>query len=223
MGSTRVGFLLLLFVCFVLFFLGGDIFNYKMEFNKTLFWKSLCSIVDLFHQVIMMSGSDRSQWAVVPDIEDAKYYATELAREIGCPPNDNYRMIKCLQEHRTADEIVNASARIRVKVSRWFNYKPQNKIWKYFIGVTLRLVSWFTSESLLTKPFPQFLMNGRGIWYTSTPSVAVHDRILCMCLCYGVTCPCHGLDMCYRMFGRFMSTVFACNFSLFVYACVCKL
>jgi len=63
-----------------------------------------------------MSGSDRSHWAVVPDIEDAKRYSTLLAQEIGCPPNDNYRLVKCLQEHRVADEIVNASARIRVKV-----------------------------------------------------------------------------------------------------------
>ncbi|KAH3710118.1 hypothetical protein DPMN_069585 [Dreissena polymorpha] len=68
-----------------------------------------------FHQAIMMSGSDRTQWAVLPTSEDAAYYATELARETGCPPNDNFRLIRCLQEHRSADEIVNASARVRVK------------------------------------------------------------------------------------------------------------
>lgn len=78
-------------------------------------------IPDMFHQVVMMSGSDRSQWAVIPDIEDAKTYATLLAQEIGCPPNDNYRLIKCLQEHRVADEIVNASARIRVKVGFFYS------------------------------------------------------------------------------------------------------
>ncbi|XP_052762657.1 acetylcholinesterase-like [Mya arenaria] len=70
---------------------------------------------NLFHQAIMMSGSDRTQWAVLPSSDDASYYASELARETGCPPNDNYRLIRCLQEYRSADEIVNASARVRVR------------------------------------------------------------------------------------------------------------
>ncbi|WAR15894.1 ACES-like protein [Mya arenaria] len=55
---------------------------------------------NLFHQAIMMSGSDRTQWAVLPSSDDASYYASELARETGCPPNDNYRLIRCLQEYR---------------------------------------------------------------------------------------------------------------------------
>ncbi|KAL4218337.1 hypothetical protein ACF0H5_023075 [Mactra antiquata] len=69
---------------------------------------------NLFHQAIMMSGSDRSQWAIVPDIEDAKRYARDLANEVGCPSNDNQRLVTCMQLYRTADEIVNASARVRV-------------------------------------------------------------------------------------------------------------
>jgi antirestriction protein ArdC len=64
----------------------------------------------------MMSGSDRCQWAVIPSIEDAKSYASELAHEIGCPTGDNQRLVTCMQLYRTADEIVNASARVRVKV-----------------------------------------------------------------------------------------------------------
>ena len=64
----------------------------------------------------MMAGSDRTQWAILPSIDDARHYAMELARETGCPPNDNFRLVKCLQEYRSADEIVNASARVRVKV-----------------------------------------------------------------------------------------------------------
>ncbi|XP_060583528.1 cholinesterase 1-like, partial [Ruditapes philippinarum] len=70
---------------------------------------------NLFHQAIMMSGSDRCQWAVIPSIEDAKSYASELAHEIGCPTGDNQRLVTCMQLYRTADEIVNASARVRVK------------------------------------------------------------------------------------------------------------
>ena len=66
----------------------------------------------------MMSGSDRSQWAAITDIEEAKNYARDLASELGCPGNDNQRLITCMQLYRTADEIVNASARVRVKVSR---------------------------------------------------------------------------------------------------------
>lgn len=70
---------------------------------------------NLFHQAILMSGSDRSKWAVIPDINDAKNYAIDVGRELGCPTNDNLRLITCLQLYRTADEIVNASAKVRVK------------------------------------------------------------------------------------------------------------
>ena len=69
----------------------------------------------------MMSGSDRSKWAAITDIDEARGYARELASELGCPSNDNQRMITCMQLYRTADEIVNASARVRVKV----NYRTQ--------------------------------------------------------------------------------------------------
>lgn len=71
--------------------------------------------VNLFQQAIMMSGSDRSKWAAITDIDEARGYARELASELGCPSNDNQRMITCMQLYRTADEIVNASARVRVK------------------------------------------------------------------------------------------------------------
>ena len=64
----------------------------------------------------MMSGSDRCQWSHIPDINDAKQYAQNLARELGCPSNDNQRLVTCMQLYRTADEIVNASVRVRVKV-----------------------------------------------------------------------------------------------------------
>ena len=76
------------------------------------------SISDLFHQAILMSGSDRSKWAAITDIEEAKSYARDLADELGCPGNDNNRMITCMRLYRTADEIVNASAKVRVKVGR---------------------------------------------------------------------------------------------------------
>ncbi|VDP75071.1 unnamed protein product [Echinostoma caproni] len=41
---------------------------------------------DLFHQVIMISGSDLSGWAVTePDRVRSRYYAIELGRALGCP------------------------------------------------------------------------------------------------------------------------------------------
>ena len=67
----------------------------------------------------MMSGTDRSRWAAITDIEEAKQYAKDLASELGCPSNDNQRLISCMQLYRTANEIVNASARVRVKVQKF--------------------------------------------------------------------------------------------------------
>ena len=64
----------------------------------------------------MQSGSDRSEWAVIEKQADAKYYAQELAREIGCPTGDMFRLVQCLQLYRTDMEIVNASTKIRLKV-----------------------------------------------------------------------------------------------------------
>nr|KAG5698895.1 hypothetical protein BaRGS_006789 [Batillaria attramentaria] len=39
---------------------------------------------DLFHQAILMAGSDLSEWAVIPT-DDSKEYAQRLAYEVGCP------------------------------------------------------------------------------------------------------------------------------------------
>ena len=64
----------------------------------------------------MQSGSDRSEWAIIKSNEDARSYAIDLAMEIGCPTGDMSRLVNCLQVSRTADEIVNASSLIRLKV-----------------------------------------------------------------------------------------------------------
>lgn len=65
----------------------------------------------------MMSGSDLSEWAVVDPIWNAHEYAKQLGYLIGCPTADNYQLVRCLRMSRTADEIVNASIRVEVKVS----------------------------------------------------------------------------------------------------------
>ncbi|KAL3891614.1 hypothetical protein ACJMK2_003869 [Sinanodonta woodiana] len=70
---------------------------------------------NLFQQAIMMSGSDRCEWTYIPSTDYVKQYAKELGDQLGCPTNDNQRLITCLQVSRSADDIVNASARVRIK------------------------------------------------------------------------------------------------------------
>ncbi|CAE1324243.1 NLGN [Acanthosepion pharaonis] len=67
----------------------------------------------MFHYAIMMGGSDCNGWAVRSP-SSAAYYATNLAQKLGCPSNDNQRMINCLRD-RSAMEIVNASVWIPLK------------------------------------------------------------------------------------------------------------
>ncbi|XP_067665939.1 cholinesterase-like isoform X1 [Haliotis asinina] len=69
---------------------------------------------NLFHRAIMMSGSDLSEWAIIPS-DDAKKYSKALGYEVGCPTNDNQRLIECLRMYRSYNEIVNASARVMMK------------------------------------------------------------------------------------------------------------
>lgn len=76
----------------------------------------LSNFSDLFQRAIMQSGSDRSEWAIIKSNNDAQHYAKELARELGCPTGDTYRLTKCLTEHRSYGEIVNASSKVRLKV-----------------------------------------------------------------------------------------------------------
>ncbi|XP_062582093.1 acetylcholinesterase-like isoform X1 [Saccostrea cucullata] len=71
--------------------------------------------VNLFHRAIMQSGSDRSEWAIIKTNNDAQYYAQELARELGCPTGDMFRLTQCLREHRSFGEIVNASSKVRLR------------------------------------------------------------------------------------------------------------
>lgn len=72
-------------------------------------------ISELIHRAIMQSGSDRSQWAYIEGSR-AKQYAVDLAWELGCPTDDMFRLVQCVQLSRTADEIVNASARVGTRV-----------------------------------------------------------------------------------------------------------
>lgn len=66
---------------------------------------------NLFTQAIMLSGSDLSEWAVIPKADSIEY-SQRLAYEVGCPTSDTQRLIDCLRYSRSFNEIVNASARI---------------------------------------------------------------------------------------------------------------
>jgi hypothetical protein len=74
----------------------------------------------LFHQAIMMSGSDRCPWATIEPLRYAVNYAEELAKAVGCPYDDHQRLVDCLRLSRTVDEIVNGSAKVRLMVSKIF-------------------------------------------------------------------------------------------------------
>lgn len=65
----------------------------------------------LFQRAILQSGSDRSEWSYIEGAT-AKEYAKDLAWELGCPTDDTFRLVQCIQLYRTADEIVNASAKV---------------------------------------------------------------------------------------------------------------
>ncbi|KAK6167678.1 hypothetical protein SNE40_021648 [Patella caerulea] len=67
--------------------------------------------VDLFQRAIMSSGSDLSEWSVIPKADSIKY-AKALAYEVGCPVSEMERLMDCLKYYRTYDEIVNASMRV---------------------------------------------------------------------------------------------------------------
>ncbi|GFR78948.1 neuroligin-4, Y-linked [Elysia marginata] len=67
--------------------------------------------VDLFHRAAMMSGSELSEWAVIP-LHEAKEYAKRLSREVGCPTGDSLQMMDCLRNYRSFEQIVNASAKV---------------------------------------------------------------------------------------------------------------
>ena len=62
----------------------------------------------------MLSGSELSEWAVLPD-EDAKLYATRLCTQLGCPTADSQQMVDCLRFSRSFEQIVNASALVPMK------------------------------------------------------------------------------------------------------------
>ena len=64
----------------------------------------------------MLSGSELSEWAVIPT-EEAKEYARRLSKEVGCPTGDSLQMVDCLRHYRSFEQIVNASAKVPMLVS----------------------------------------------------------------------------------------------------------
>jgi len=67
---------------------------------------------NLYHQAIMMSGSEMSPWAVAdPDNVKARIYADILATKVGCRNKDMYRKILCLRYFKDADKIIDMASR----------------------------------------------------------------------------------------------------------------
>ncbi|ELU08011.1 hypothetical protein CAPTEDRAFT_93848 [Capitella teleta] len=70
----------------------------------------------LFHQAILMSGSDLCEWSTVDTVwnADAMTYSRDLGRQVGCDADyglSNHELVECLRD-RHYDEIVNASATV---------------------------------------------------------------------------------------------------------------
>ncbi|XP_074649307.1 neuroligin-4, Y-linked-like [Tubulanus polymorphus] len=75
----------------------------------------------LFHRAIAMSGNDLCESAVImPDYAPAEY-ARELAYKVGCPVENNDRMMDCLRNYRTGDEIALAAEDVPVRWG-WYGY-----------------------------------------------------------------------------------------------------
>ena len=83
--------------------------------NDMFMYMCYSCLSDLFTQAILMAGSDLSEWAVIPT-SDSIEYSKRLAYEVGCPTSDNQRLVDCLRYSRSFNEIVNASARVRMMV-----------------------------------------------------------------------------------------------------------
>lgn len=65
---------------------------------------------NLYHQTILVSGSDLDVWAVTnsPKIYP-KSYTIQLAQNLNCPTNDMYVLVHCLRYYKTAQQIIDAS------------------------------------------------------------------------------------------------------------------
>ena len=64
---------------------------HKFLCNKLIF------IVGLFHQAILMSGSEFATGSMNPPQSHPEDYTKSVAQQNGCPTTDNWTMMECLR------------------------------------------------------------------------------------------------------------------------------
>ena len=70
------------------------------QMNFTLF----SSILGLFHQMILESGSDLADWALNGIGQKPETYTTQVAKKLNCPTSNSKEMMDCLRS-KNFDEI----------------------------------------------------------------------------------------------------------------------
>jgi len=88
----------------------------------------------LFHQAILMGGSDMCEWSVVDTIWNANAltYARDLGRLVGCGfdyDQSNEYLVNCL-EKKHYEELVNATASIPKRVCCFFIASCLHRLFK---------------------------------------------------------------------------------------------
>ena len=155
----------------------------------------------------MQSGSDRSEWAIIKSNNDAKHYAQELARELGCPTGDMFRLTKCLTEHRSFGEIVNASSKVRLRVS--ITHSSGHLIWTYLcIDKIMKIKSLWM--------FKVMKMKLNSITCIFQPNKIV----LCVCVC--VRYSIRNTISQYMYMSLFWGKKITCSYSLLSVICYCN-
>jgi len=88
--------------------------------DQIIFYVSTVSDKPLFHQAILMGGSDMCEWSIVDTIWNANAvtYARDLGRVVGCGfdyDQTNEYLVDCLM-NKHYEELVNATASIPKRV-----------------------------------------------------------------------------------------------------------
>lgn len=158
----------------------------------------------------MQSGSDRSEWAIIKSNNDAKHYAQELARELGCPTGDMFRLTKCLTEHRSFGEIVNASSKVRLRVS--ITHSSRLLIWTYpCIDKIMKIKSLWMFKVMKMK-LNSIIQN--DYLYFSTKQ----DCFVCVCVRYSI----RNTISQYMYMSLFWGKKITCSYSLLSVICYCN-
>ena len=60
-------------------------------------WTTVYMFLGLFHNAILISGTDMATWAYNPPWLPPENYTKHVAREIGCPDSPSQAMINCMR------------------------------------------------------------------------------------------------------------------------------